>query len=401
MPFQLSPAEEMARKIAQEYTERYIIPRRKELMIDDRAAWEEEAIRQNKFGFHLHIIPRDEGGTGIGYVASMISIEELCAGWPDLQFVTYGEMAYYFVRATGGEVEKKFRPGIISGDVKATTVVTEPSGGSDMLGLRSFARKVDGGWILNGRKCFTSEAPCTDFIMTLFKTGDPNDPATRGTRSLSAFIVETGMPGYRIGRLENTMGRKEDLAELIFDNVFIPDSHLVGQVGRGIPPVFAAVADTGRMTIMGMLNGITLGSYRCAVKYAKERKLYGRPISELQAIQHRIADMAIDLEASRLVCYRAGWQRTKGMKCDGELAIAKYFATQAALRTSLNAVNVHGAYGVMEDYMPHHYYKHAPLRITAGGTDELMKNMIAASALADANPDLSDKPMEQSYFGTW
>jgi alkylation response protein AidB-like acyl-CoA dehydrogenase len=370
-------------------------------MIDDRAIWEEEAIRQNKFGFHLHIIPRKEGGTGIGYVASMVSIEELCAAWPDLQFVTYGEMAYYFVKATGGEVEKKFLPGIITGDIKATTVVTEPSGGSDMLGLRSFARKVEGGWILNGRKCFISEAPCTDFIMTLFKTGDPNDPATRGTRSLSAFIVETGMPGYRIGRMENTLGRKGDLAELIFDNVFVPDSYLVGQVGRGIPPVFAAVADTGRMTIMGMLNGITLGSYRCAVKYAKERKLYGRPISDLQAIQHRIADMAIDLEASRLLCYRAAWQRTKGMKCDGELAIAKYFATQAALRASLHAVNIHGAYGVMEDYMPHHYYKHAPLRITAGGTDELMKNMIAASALADGNPDLSDKPMEQAYFGTW
>ena len=401
MPFQLSPAEEMARKIAQEYTERNIIPRRKEMMKDDHAMWEEEAIRQNKFGFHLHIIPRNEGGTGIGYVASIVSIEELCAGWPDLQFVTYGEMAYYFVKATGGEVAKKYTPGIIKGDVKATTVVTEPSGGSDMLGLRSTARKVEGGWILNGRKCFISEAPCTDFIMTLVKTGDPNDPATRGTRSLSAFIVENGMPGYRMGRMENTLGRDDDLAEIIFDNVFVPDSNLVGQVGRGIPPVFAAVADTGRMTIFGMLNGITLGCYRCSVKYAKERKLYGRSISEFQAIQHRIADIAIDLEASRLLTYRAGAQRTKGMKVEGELAIAKYFSTQAALRASLHAVNIHGAYGVSEDYMPYHYYKHAPLRIGAGGTDELMKNMVAASALADANPDLGNKPMEESYFGTW
>jgi alkylation response protein AidB-like acyl-CoA dehydrogenase len=401
MPFELSPAEEMSRKIAQEYTERYIIPRRKELMKDDRAMWEEEAIRQNKFGFHLHIIPRNEGGTGIGYVASMVAIEELCAGWPDLQFVTYGEMAYYFVKATGGEVAKKYTDGIIKGDIKATTVVTEPSGGSDMLGLRSSARKVEGGWILNGRKCFISEAPCTDFIMTLVKTGDPNDPATKGTRSLSAFIVENGMPGYRMGRMENTLGRDGDLAEIIFDNVFVPDSNLVGQVGRGIPPVFSAVADTGRMTIFGMLNGITLGCYRCSVKYAKERKLYGRSISEFQAIQHRIADIAIDLEAARMLCYRAGWLRTKGMKPEGELAIAKYFSTQAAIRASLHAVNIHGAYGVSEDYMPYHYYKHAPLRIGAGGTDELMKNMVAASALADANPDLSAKPAEQSYFGTW
>jgi alkylation response protein AidB-like acyl-CoA dehydrogenase len=204
-----------------------------------------------------------------------------------------------------------------------------------------------------------------------------------------------------MGRMENTLGRDDDLAEIIFDNVFVPDSNLVGQVGRGIPPVFSAVADTGRMTIFGMLNGITLGCYRCSVKYAKERKLYGRSISEFQAIQHRIADIAIDLEASRLLTYRAGAQRTKGMKVEGELAIAKYFSTQAALRASLHAVNIHGAYGVSEDYMPYHYYKHAPLRIGAGGTDELMKNMVAASALADANPDLSNKPMEESYFGTW
>jgi alkylation response protein AidB-like acyl-CoA dehydrogenase len=401
MPFELSPAEEMARKIAQDYAERYIIPRRKELMIDDRAMWEEEAVRQNKFGFHLHIVPRSEGGTGIGYVASIISIEELCAAWPDLQFVTYGEMAYYFAKATGGAVEKKFMPGIIKGDIKATAVVTEPSGGSDMLGLRSTARKVDGGWVLNGRKCFISEAQCTDFIMTLMKTGDPSDPATRGTRSLSAFIVEKGMPGYRMGRAETTLGRKEDLWELIFDNCFVPDSNLVGQVGRGTYPVFAAVADTGRMTIFGMLNGITLGAYRCSVKYAKERKLYGRSISEHQAIQHRIADMAIDLEAARLLTYRAGAMRTKGLKVEGELAIAKYFSTQAAFRAAINAVHIHGAYGVMEDYMPHHYYKHVPLRIGAGGTDELMKNMIAAACLKDANPDLSSKLMEESYFGAW
>jgi hypothetical protein len=204
-----------------------------------------------------------------------------------------------------------------------------------------------------------------------------------------------------MGRLENTLGRKEDIAELIFDNCFVPDTHLVGQVGRGVPPVFQTVADCGRMTICGMLNGITLGAYRCAVKYAKERKAFGKSISELQAIQHRIADMTIDLEAARSLTYRAAWLRTRGIRCDGEMAVAKYFATQAALRTCLHSINVHGAYGVLDDYMPHHFYKHAPLRITAGGTDEIMKNMIAAAALADGNPDMSAKPMEEAYFGGW
>jgi len=403
MPFELTPAEEMARKIAREYAEREIVPRRKELMTDDRAIWDEQAEKQCKAGLHLHIIPREEGGTGIGFVASCITVEELCAAWPDLSFVAYGEFAYYFAKATGGEVEKKFMPGIISGDIKATPAITEPSGGSDMLGLQATAKKVSGGWVLNGRKCFASEGEYADFIMTLVKTGDPNDPATPGARSLTAFIVERGMEGFRIGRLENTLGRKHDLTEFIFDNVFVPDSYVVGGergVGRGLGPVFAAVGDVGRMTICGMLNGITLGSYRTAVRYARERKLYGRPISELQAIQSRIAEMAVDLEATRALTYRAAWLRTRGIRCDAEQATAKNFATQAAVRCSVHAINIHGGYGVLEDYMPHHYYRHTPLRFSAGGTEESLNIMIATAAVRDdANPDLSSKSMEQA--GWW
>ncbi len=400
MPFQLSPAEEQVRKTAQEYTEKEIISRRKELEKDDRAIWEEQADKQGKAGFHLHIIPREEGGTGIGFVASCIAMEEICAGWPDLLFVELYEMAYYFAKATGGEVEKKFMPGILKGEVRAVPGVTEPSGGSDLLGLQSTAKKVDGGWVLNGRKCFIDEGEICHFAMVLVKTGDPDDPATKGTRSLTAFIVERDMPGYRIGRLEHTLARKEDLAELILDNVFVPDSNVVGGeagVGHGVGPVFKAVGDIGRLTICSMLNGITLGSYRCSVQYAKERNLYGKPISGLQAIQFRIAEMAIDLEATRALTYRAAWLRTQGVRCDAEQATAKYFATQAALRCSLHAINIHGAYGVLEDYMPQRYYRHAPLRISAGGTDEAMKMLISRAALTmDANPDLSSKSMEEA-----
>jgi acyl-CoA dehydrogenase len=388
MPFQLSPMEEQVRKMVREYAERRIVPRRKQLMINDRPIWDEQAIEQSKTGFHLHIIPREKGGTGIGFVASCICVEELCAAWPDLQFVTYGEMAYYFAKAVGGPLEKKLMPRIIAGESRATAVATEPTGGSDIMGIQTNARKVDGGWVLNGRKCFISEGEYCDFIMTLAKTGD---------KQITAFIVEANMPGYKIGRFENTMGRKNDICEIIFDNVFLPDDHLVGQVGRGFGPFFSAVADVGRLTVTSMLNGIILGSYRCAVQYAKERKLFGRPIADLQAIQHRIADMAIDLQATRALTYRAASLRTRGVKCDAEINIAKYYATQAAIRCSLHCVNIHGAYGILEDYMPQYYYRHAPLRITAGGTDEIMKNMIAASAIQrDGNPDMSSKGMEDA-----
>lgn len=397
MPFQLSRAEEWSRRIAREYAEREIVSRRKELQRDDRAIWKEQIEKQGKAGFHLHIIPRAEGGTGIGFVASCIAKEELSAAWPDLMFIEFYELPYYVVKETGGEIEKHYMPKVLKGEIRATIAVTEPTGGSDVLGLQATARKVSGGWVLNGRKCFIDEGEICHFIIVLAKTGDPSHPATRGLKSLTAFIVEEGMPGYRVGRLENTLYRKEDLAELVLDNVFVSDSHVVGSVGRGMAPIFKAVGDIGRLSICGMLNGFTLGSYRCSVQYAKERRLYGKPISELQAIQFRIADMAVDLEATRALTYRAAWLRTQGVRCEGEQGIAKYFATQAALRCSLHAINIHGAYGVLDDYMPQRYYRAAPLRISAGGTDEALKTIIANSALQrDANPDLSSRSMEEA-----
>ncbi|OGN87756.1 MAG: hypothetical protein A2158_07110 [Chloroflexi bacterium RBG_13_46_14] len=403
MPFELSPAEEMARKIAREYCEKYIIPRRKELMTNDQDMWDEEAHRQTRAGLHLHIVPREEGGTGIGYVASCITIEELCAAWPDLAFAIYGEFAYYFAKATGGDVYDKYMPGILKGDILATPAITEPSGGSDMLGLQAQAKKVDGGWVLNGRKVFQSEGHYCDFVMTLFKTGDPNDPKTPGSRSLTAFIVDKEFDGFRVGRLENTLGRKSDLTEFIFDNVFVPDNFVVGGekgVGRGIAPVFSAVGDIGRLTICGMLNGISAGSYRTAMMYAKERHLYGRPISELQMIQARIAKMVVDLEATRALTYRAAWLRTKGIRADAEQATAKNFAEQAAIRIAEHCVKIHGGYGVLEDYMPHHYYRHVPMRFGAGGTEESLGIMIANAAFRnEANPDLSHNSMETA--GWW
>jgi alkylation response protein AidB-like acyl-CoA dehydrogenase len=399
MPFELTPAEEMSRKIVREYCEKYIIPRRKELMVNDQDMWDEEARRQTRAGLHLHIVPREEGGTGIGYVASCIVIEELCAAWPDISLAIYGEFAYYFAKACGGAVAAKYMPGIIKGDILATPAVTEPSGGSDVLGIQTTAKKVDGGWVLNGRKCFQSEGHYADFIMTLVRTGDPS----LGSRALTAFIVDKSFDGFRVSRLENTLGRKGDLTEFVFDNVFVPDNFVVGGekgVGRGLAPVFSAVGDIGRMTICGMLTGISLGSYRVAMQYAKERKLYGRPISELQMIQARMARMAVDLEASRALTYRAAWLRTKGIRCDAEQATAKNFAEQAAIRCAENCVKIHGAYGVIEDYMPHHYYKHVPLRFAAGGTEESMNVMIANAAFRDeANPDLSSNPMEKA--GWW
>lgn len=395
MPFQLSPAEEQVRKIVREYVEREIIPIRKKLEKGGAEAWWEncriQLDIQAKLGFHLMIVPREEGGTGLGFVARSILCEEIAAGWPGMNDPIYRvEFAYYFARAIGGEVGKKLMPGILQGKVRAAPAITEPTGGSDILGMQSTAKKVSGGWVINGRKCFISGGN-VDFVMVLVKTGDPSDPKTRGTRALSAFIVERGMDGFRVARKESTLAKKEELWELVFDNCFVPDCYIVGEPGRGMAPVFMTVGDIGRLNITSHLNGLILGAYRTAMLYAKERKLFGKPIGDLQAIQFRLAEMAVDLEASRALTYRAAWLRNQGVRADTELAIAKYYATQAAQRVTLHGVSIHGTYGVLEDYMPQRYFRDFPVRSMAGGTDEAMKNMIGGAVLREANPDMSSK----------
>jgi alkylation response protein AidB-like acyl-CoA dehydrogenase len=397
VPFQLTPAEEQVRKIAREYTEREIIPIRKKLEKGGPAYWWEECARQleiqTKIGFHLLMIPKEDGGTGLGFVARSIAIEEVCAGWPGINDPWYRcEFAWKFVKACGGEVEKKWLPKIIAGKARAAPFMTEPGGGSDVMNIQTTAKKVDGGWVINGRKCFISGGD-VDFGMVLTKTGDPADPKTRGTRALSAFIVEKGMQGFKTSRMEDTVTRKQELRELVFDNVFVPDSYLVQGVGRGLQSVLGAVADIGRMNITAHINGIILGAFRTASLYAKERKLYGKPLAELQGIQFRLAEMAVDLETTRALTYRAGWLRNQGINANNEMAIAKWFATNASYRDTVHCVCIHGTYGVLEDYMPQRYYRDAPVRAMAGGTDEAMKNMISGAVLEGANPDFSSKNM--------
>jgi alkylation response protein AidB-like acyl-CoA dehydrogenase len=260
------------------------------------------------------------------------------------------------------------------------------------------ARRDGDDWIINGRKCFISDGHMADFGMILLKTGDPKDPATRGARAITSFIVEKDMPGYKVERVEKSMAG--DLtATVSFTDVRVPGNYIVPPgVGRGITPVFMAVWDVGRMGISAMLLGCILGSCRASINFAKERVLYGKPIHNLQAIKHRIADMYIDLAASRALTYRAAWLRDQGLNSSQEQSIAKYFCTQAAIRASLHAINVHGGSGVMDEYMPQIYYRYAPCLIAGGGTDEIMKDTIAASAINGANPVMGANPAETSGF---
>ena len=284
------------------------------------------------------------------------------------------------------------------GEASAGPFINEAQGGSDVMNYTATARKDGDSWIINGRKCFISSGQKLDFGMILLKTGDPKDPATLGGRSLTAFIIEKGMPGFQVERVEKSMAGHYT-ASLAFDNVRVPDSYMVPPgIGRGMTPVFGAVWDVGRLGISAMLVGCILGCCRCSVKFAKERVLFGRPIFDMQAIRHRIAEMYTDLSAARLLTYRAASLRDQGLSSGLEQSVAKYYGTQAAIRASLHAIHIHGASGVMDEYMPQAYYRYVPLMISGGGTDEVMKDAIGRSAIQGANPVMGANPAETSGF---
>ena len=400
MPFEVTHEQEMARKIALEFAEREIIPFRERLRIEDEEFIDQLEKKEANAGFHLAIIPRDEGGSGLGQVGRALILEELEAAFPRMvnSHIFHVEFAYAFARACGGVVKEKWMPRILRGEATATPFINEAQGGSDVMNYTTMARKDGDSWIINGRKCFISSGHKADFGMILLKTGDPKDPASPGARALTAFILEKDMPGYKVERVEKSMAGYYT-ASLAFDNVRVPDSYMVPPgIGRGMTPVFGAVWDVGRLGIGAMLVGCILGCCRCSVKFAKERVLFGKPIHDMQAIRHRIAEMYTDLSAARLLVYRAAALRDQGLSSGLEQSVAKYYCTQAAIRASLHAINIHGGSGIMDEYMPQAYYRYAPLLISAGGTDEIMKDAIGRSAIQGANPVMGANPAETSGF---
>ena len=398
MPFEVTHEQEIARKIAQEFAEREIIPYREKLREEDEETLQRLWKKEAEAGFHLVLVPREEGGAGLGQVGKVIMVEELVAAYPAMYASGSREFAYVFAKATGGRVKEKWMPRILKGEARSAPLINEAQGGSDVLNFTTTARKEGNEWVINGRKCFIGEGQRADFGMVLAKTGDPKDPATPGIKSLTAFIVEKDMPGFKVERLEESMAGFTTAA-ITLDNVRVPEDYIVPPgVGKGLTPVFMAVWDVGRMGICACLTGCISGCCRCSVQFAKERILFGKPIYTLQAIRHRIAEMYVDLSAARLFTYRGASLRDKGYGSRLEQSAAKYFTTQAALRASLHAIHIHGASGDMVEYMPQAYYRFVPLLIAGGGTDEIMKDTVGGAAIEGANPVMGDMPAEESGF---
>jgi alkylation response protein AidB-like acyl-CoA dehydrogenase len=375
--FTFTEEQELFRQAAREFAEAEVAPRVPEM--EETGKVSDEVVKALGEAEMMAItIPEEYGGLGLGYVARLIALEEIgrvsVATAMMLQVFALGIEP--IISFGSEEQKKKYLPGLATGERLATVAVTEPTGGSDVKGGRTAYKKDGDGYIINGRKCFITNSHIADTSTVLAK--DEEDPD-----AFSTFIVEKGTGGFRPGHEEHKVGMRGcNTGELIFENCRVPGENLLGPEGKGMRVAMAAIGGVGRGGMVGCALGLHTACLEASVKFANERVLYGKPISRLQTIQNKLAEMKIDLDAGRLLGYRAAAMQDQGQRSSNEFAVAKYFTTEAAQKAAKMAVDIHGGYGCMEEYAVTRYWRDAAVLGPSAGTSDIMKVIIARWVLS-------------------
>jgi alkylation response protein AidB-like acyl-CoA dehydrogenase len=325
------------------------------------------------------IFPPDYGGAGLGYVDYALAIEELSAvdGSIGLTIAAHNSLGSNHIFLAGNEAQKrKYIPLLAAGEWLAAWALTEPGSGSDASNARTTAVKKGDRYILNGTKNFITNGHYADVTVVIAVTDK-----TQGTHGLSAFAVEKGTKGFRAGKKENKLGlRASDTAELIFEDCEIPEENLLGKPGEGFIDAMR-VLDGGRISIAALSLGIGRGALDAALKYVKERRQFGKAIAEFQGIQWKLADMATELDAARLLTQRAAVLKDAGRKVTRESSMAKLFASEVAVSICEQAVQLFGGYGFIKDYPVEKFYRDVKLCTIGEGTSEIQRMVIAREIL--------------------
>ncbi len=377
MDFKFSEREDMLRKAVREFAENEVPPKMEAM--EETGDFPTDLLKpMAQLGITGVITPTEYDGVGLGYVARTIVLEELgrvCGAMPMSLQVHHMACANLNDFATEAQ-KKKYLPRLARGETMGCVAVTDPSGGSDVVGMKTSAELKGDKYILNGRKCFITNSHTSDFWIIIARTAE-------GAKGLSAFIVDKDAPGAKVGRKEHKFGlRGANTGELIFDNCEVPKENLLGQEGGGLAVAIKTISETGRTGMAATALGILTAAYEEAGKFASERMLYGKPISALQAIQFYMAEIYTQLEICRLLCYRASWLKDQNMRCDNEAALAKYYTCEAAANAAKKAIEIHGSYGIMKEYAVQRLLRDAMVTIPAGGTAEIAKVVLARAALA-------------------
>ncbi len=380
MDFQLNEEQQQLRKSVREFAESELLPN--VMKWDEANEFPLAAVKElGKLGLMGVIFPAEYGGAGLGYVEYVVAIEELSRvdGSIGITVAAHNSLCSNHIFVAGSEAQRrKYIPKLASGEFIGAWGLTEPGAGSDAGSARMTAVRRGDCWVLNGTKTFITNGHHADVILVLAVT----DKAAH-THGLSGFIVEKGTKGFRPGKKENKLGlRASDTSELIFEDCCVPADALCGKEGDGFIDAMR-ILDGGRISIAALGLGMAQGAYEAALKYSKQRQQFGKPISEFQAIQWKLADMATEIDAARLLTLRAAAMKDAGRKTTLESSMAKLYASEVAVRVANECVQIHGGYGFIKDYPAEKFYRDVKLCTIGEGTSEIQRLVIARQLLKD------------------
>lgn len=378
MASEMNENQKMIAQMVKDFGEREIRPK----MMD----WDEEQYfpvevmkKMGELGLLGVVVPEEYGGAGFGYAEYYTAVSEISkiCGSIGLSVAAHNSLCTGHILAFGSEEQKKkWLPKLAVGEWIGAWGLTESNTGSDALRMKTTAVKDGDEWVLNGAKNWITHGVSGDVAVVLARSGELLD-----SRGITAFVVERGTPGFNAGKKENKLGmRASETAEMIFDNCRIPAENVLGELGQGFIQAMK-VLDGGRISIAALSVGIAKGAFEAALKYSKEREQFGVPISSFQGISFKLADMATEIEAAELLTLQAAHLKDNGKEMTTESAMAKYYASEVAVRCATEGVQIFGGYGYTKDFPAEKYYRDSKLCTIGEGTSEIQKIVISRNIL--------------------
>lgn len=378
MNFEHNENQAMIAKMVRDFAEKNIKPKLMEW--DESQEFPAEVLRQlGELGLMGVLVPSEYGGSGFGYLEYVTAIVELAkvCGSVGLSMAAHNSLCTGHILQFGNEEQKsKYLPKLATGEWIGAWGLTESNTGSDAMRMKVVASQDGDYWVLNGAKNWITHGISGNVAVVLARTGELLD-----SHGITAFIVERGTPGFKAGKKENKLGmRASETAEMIFENCRVHQSQILGKVGDGFIQAMK-VLDGGRISIAALSLGIAKGAYEAALKYSKEREQFGQPISSFQAIAFKLADMATEIEAAELLTFQAADMKNRHQKMTTQAAMAKYYASEVAVRVSTEAVQIFGGYGYTKDFPVEKFYRDSKLCTIGEGTSEIQKLVIGKQIL--------------------
>lgn len=382
MQYELNEDQQQVKMSVREFAEAEIAPHMHEW--DEAQHFPTELVpKLAELGLMGIIFPEEYGGAGMGYVEYATIIEELARVDPSigLSVAAHNSLCTNHIFMFGSEEQRrKYVEPLARGERLGAWGLTEANAGSDASGTRTTAVRQNGGWVVNGSKNFITHAITGDTCVAVAATD-----RSKGNKGITAFVFEKGMQGFAPAKKENKLGmRASETASVVFEDCHISDAQRLGNEGEGFLQAMQ-ILDGGRISIAALSVGIAQGAYESAIRYAQQREQFGKPISEFQAIQFKLADMATQIDAARLLTLRAANLKSQGKKVTKEGAMAKLYASEVAVRVSEEAIQIHGGYGYTKDYPAEKYWRDSKLCTIGEGTSEIQRTVIARQLLKEAS----------------